>query len=101
VFFQAIGKAAPAFITAIARQVICLLPLILILPRHFGLDGVWISFPIADALAFGLTFTLFYFHKKKLDRLAISTEDIESVPKAGYSDRFPVDGMPEKINPGE
>jgi len=58
VVFQAIGKAVPAFVTAISRNVLFFLPAILILPRFFGLDGVWASFPVADALSFVLTLGL-------------------------------------------
>lgn len=58
VLFQAIGKALPAFITAISRNVLFFLPTILLLPRFLGLDGVWASFPVADSLAFLLTFFL-------------------------------------------
>jgi len=57
--FQAIGKARPAFFTAIARQVIFLLPLIFILPIFRQLDGIWLSFPISDGLAFAATMALF------------------------------------------
>lgn len=49
--YQALGKAAPALVLALLRQVILLTPLILILPRFFGLTGIWISFPIADGTA--------------------------------------------------
>jgi len=56
--FQAIGKARPAFLTAIARQLMFLLPLLFILPRFFQLNGIWISFPIADGLAFAFTLVL-------------------------------------------
>lgn len=57
--FQAIGKAKPAFITAISRQVIFLLPLLIIMPHYVGLKGIWWAFPISDALAFGVTLALF------------------------------------------
>ena len=57
--FQAIGKARPALFTAIARQVIFLIPLIFILPIFRQQDGVWLSFPIADGLAFAVTMALF------------------------------------------
>ncbi len=52
-FFQAIGKAKPALILSLLRQVILLLPLIIILPRLFnlGLTGIWLAFPIADAVS--------------------------------------------------
>ena len=51
--FQAIGKAVPALILSSLRQFILLTPLILILPRLFGLglQGIWLAFPIADVLA--------------------------------------------------
>jgi len=49
--FQALGKAIPALMLALLRQVILLTPLIVLLPRYLGLNGVWISFPIADGAA--------------------------------------------------
>jgi putative MATE family efflux protein len=58
VVFQAIGKAVPAFLIATSRQVLFLLPLILILPKFFHLNGIWLSFPIADGLSFILTLLL-------------------------------------------
>ena len=50
IIFQAIGKAAQAFVTAIARPALFLLPLVFILPDYWQLDGVWLAFPITDAL---------------------------------------------------
>lgn len=49
--YQALGKALPALVLALLRQVILLIPLILLLPRFLGLPGIWISFPIADGAA--------------------------------------------------
>jgi putative MATE family efflux protein len=57
--FQALGKARPSFITAIARSALFLIPLVLILPHYWGQDGVWYSFPITDALTCLLTVILF------------------------------------------
>ncbi len=54
-YFQAIGKAAYSMILSLSRQVLFLIPLILILPRFFGISGVWYSIPIADTLAFLIT----------------------------------------------
>lgn len=56
--FQAIGKAKIGFILTMTRQLIYLLPLLLILPRFFGLTGVWSAIPISDALS---TVTATYF----------------------------------------
>jgi len=54
-FFQGIGKGLPALVLATARQVIFLVPGLLILPRLFGLIGLWVAFPVADALSIMLT----------------------------------------------
>ena len=59
VVFQALGKVLPTFLTASSRQILFLLPLVFILPKFLQLDGVWLSFPIADALSFILTLALF------------------------------------------
>ncbi len=56
--FQSIGKAAQSFVMAISRPFLFLIPLILILPRFLQLDGVWLAFPIADALTFILALIL-------------------------------------------
>lgn len=50
-YFQSIGKALPSFFLALSRQVFFLLPLVLLMPVYFGLDGIWYSFPIADILS--------------------------------------------------
>ncbi|MGO2294047.1 MAG: MATE family efflux transporter [Psychroflexus halocasei] len=50
-YFQAIGKAKPAFFLTLSRQGFCFIPLILILPKFYGEFGVWISFPLADILS--------------------------------------------------
>lgn len=47
-FFQAIGKARLSIFISLTRQMIFLLPCVLILPQFLGLTGVWISMPISD-----------------------------------------------------
>jgi len=56
--FQAIGKAIPTFILSTSRQILFLIPLIFILPHFFQLDGIWLSFPIADTLSFAITLVM-------------------------------------------
>lgn len=46
-FFQAVGKAKHAMFLVLTRSVILQVPGILILPRFFGLDGVWLTTPMA------------------------------------------------------
>lgn len=54
-FFTSIGKATKGLTVSITRQLVFLLPLILILPLFFGIDGVLYAGPIADLVAFALT----------------------------------------------
>ena len=54
-FFQGIGKGIPSFILSSARQVLFLIPGLLILPRLFGVVGLWMAFPVADVLSILLT----------------------------------------------
>jgi len=77
VVFQAIGKAVPAFVTAIARNVLFFLPAILILPRFLGLDGVWASFPVADSLSFVLTLLLLLPQIRRFRRAALADKGVE------------------------
>lgn len=50
-YFQSIGKVIPALLLSLSKQGFFLIPLILILPRFWGVLGVWIAFPIADVLS--------------------------------------------------
>ena len=50
-FFQSIGMASKAIFLSISRQVLVLIPCLLILPRFYGQLGVWISMPISDLIA--------------------------------------------------
>lgn len=50
-FFQSIGMASKAIFLSLTRQMVVLLPCLLILPRFFGAAGVWYSMPISDLLA--------------------------------------------------
>lgn len=50
-FFQSIGMAGKAIFLSLTRQLIFLIPCLFILPAYYGPDGVWGSFPVADALS--------------------------------------------------
>ncbi|MFA7137827.1 MAG: MATE family efflux transporter [Bacteroidales bacterium] len=47
-YFQAVGKASTSLFLTLLRQVLALIPLLLILPTFFGLEGVWGAMPLAD-----------------------------------------------------
>ena len=55
-YFQAAGKALPALFLTLLKQGVFLIPLAYILPMYFGVDGVWYSFAIGDALATIITY---------------------------------------------
>ena len=57
--FQALGKVVPSFLTSVSRQIVFFLPAVLILPKFWQLDGVWLSYSVADALSFVLALVLF------------------------------------------
>lgn len=57
--YQAIGKALPALLLSMARQLFFLIPLVLILPLIWSLEGIWLAFPVADAGAFVVAMFLF------------------------------------------
>ncbi len=50
-FFQSLGMAGKAVFLSLTRQIIFMIPLLLILPGIFGLNGIWSCFPIADVLS--------------------------------------------------
>ena len=51
-FFSAIGKPTKGILLSLSRQVLLLIPLILIFPLFWGLDGILFSAPVADTAAF-------------------------------------------------
>ena len=57
-FFAAIGKPLKGMLLSLTRQVFFLIPLLLILPLFFGMDGILFSAPIADTAAFLTTVIL-------------------------------------------
>jgi putative MATE family efflux protein len=67
-YFQAIGKATESVILGLSRQFFILIPLILIMPRFFGLDGIWMSYPLADLLSSAITTALLLREVRKLGR---------------------------------
>ncbi len=59
-YFQSIGKAPVATFLSLLRQVLVLIPLLYLLPLHYGLKGIWIAGPIADSVAAIVCFILIY-----------------------------------------
>ena len=54
-YFQAVGKATQATLLSLSRQVFIFIPLLVIFPLKWGLEGIWWSSPISDIAAFVVT----------------------------------------------
>ena len=67
-FFQSIGRAPMAVLLSSTRQLLLLVPLLLILPGKFGMIGVFASMPIADTLSSILAFVLLRREMKRFNR---------------------------------
>ena len=69
-FFSAIGKPLKGLILSMTRQVIFLIPLLIILPRVLGgIDGILYAAPVADAIAFLTTVLFISREMKRIRRL--------------------------------
>ena len=67
-YFQSIGNIGTSIFLSLVRQVIFLLPLLMILPRFFGLDGIWYTFPASDTLATVVTAALVWHSLSRLKK---------------------------------
>ncbi|MEZ4829153.1 MAG: MATE family efflux transporter [Bacteroidia bacterium] len=67
-YFQSIGKPVPALLLTMLKQGFFLIPLVLILPLFYDLNGVWYAFPIADILSASVNFLFIREAVKQLSR---------------------------------
>lgn len=66
IFVQAIEKPIQALVLSLSRQIVFLIPAVLILPRYLGIDGVLWGGPVADGLAFVLAVIVLAIEVNKL-----------------------------------
>lgn len=67
-FFQSIGKAKISIMLSLSRQLLILLPLLLILPTMFGINGVWFSMPVSDTLSAIMAAWIMIVHMRKFKK---------------------------------
>ena len=77
-FFQSLGYAGKSIFMSLTRQVIFIIPMLIILPPHFGLNGVWAAFPTADTLATFITIVLVISQFRQIHRLQHTTQGAPS-----------------------
>lgn len=74
-FFQSIGHAGKSIFQSVTRQMLFLVPCLCILPGYWGLDGIWLSMPVSDAISFFtaggmLAYTILKIRKHETNRIA-------------------------------
>lgn len=67
--FQSIGQAGKSIVLSLTRQVIFLIPMLLLLPPVMGLEGVWTSFPASDLLATVVTVAMVAWQLRAIGRM--------------------------------
>jgi Na+-driven multidrug efflux pump len=72
-FFQSIGRAKISLVLSLSRQVLFLIPFLILLPLCWGLNGVWVAEPMADLTASITTFFVLRFQLRKVRPLAGAT----------------------------
>lgn len=70
-FFQSIGFAAKSIVQSLSRQLIFLVPGILLLPRIWGLKGLWIAIPVSDTLSALLSLYLLVIQLRHLRQMEL------------------------------
>ncbi len=66
--FQCLGMVKKSVFLSLSRQLIFLLPALYLLPLTFGIEGVWLSYPASDVLAFTCTVILIIRLIRQLER---------------------------------
>jgi Na+-driven multidrug efflux pump len=67
-FFQSIGHPGKAIFMSLSRQVIFLLPFLVIFPAIWGVKGIWMSIPAADTMSALVAFYMLTIQYRKLQR---------------------------------
>ena len=69
-FFQSIGYVKTAIFLSLLRQLILIIPALLVFPLFFGLNGIWMSIPVSDTLATIISVTILMYNYRQLKKLA-------------------------------
>lgn len=84
-YFQSVGKAGISALLSLLRQVIFLIPLLLLLPRWLALPGVWLATPISDAISGAICLYFVIRELRLLNRLVADNEPGYGAPAAPVS----------------
>jgi putative MATE family efflux protein len=87
VIFQSLGKAVPAFVTALARPALFLIPLVFLLSHFLELKGVWLAFPVTDVLSALLVLVFLIPLMRQLQRTDHSNNARVEAPSAAHESK--------------
>ncbi len=76
-YFQAVGKPKHASFLSLSRQVLILIPAMLILPRIYGLDGVLMAGPLSDLVSSIITGIFLFIEMRHLDARHLKSQTQE------------------------
>ena len=71
-FFQSIGKAKVSMFLSVSRQMLILVPMIAILPKFMGLNGIWLSLPLSDGIAAIMAYVMLWIYVKKFKQNVVT-----------------------------
>jgi putative MATE family efflux protein len=73
-YFQCIGRAKMSMFLSLLRQVILLIPCLIIFPKFLGLMGVWIAGPTSDFISYVVTTIIFKKAIKQLPKQTVALD---------------------------
>lgn len=77
-FFQCIGKVKISIFLSLSRQLLFLIPLLIILPNFFDLNGVWASLPSSDFLASLVAAIILVTYMRRMKKQLVNNQNSES-----------------------
>lgn len=76
VYFQATGKAGKAMLLSLSRQILFMIPCMIILPHFFGVRGIMWSFPVSDIFSVTMAALMLGVEMRKLNRLILEQKHV-------------------------
>lgn len=85
IFFQAVGKPIRAVIASMIRDIVCFIPLIILLPLFFGIEGILFAAPAADfiAMIIAAILTITFMRTLKTDKIESTVNTVLKPSKKG------------------
>ena len=80
IFFQAIGKGVKSAIISLSRQIVFLIPAMIVFGNLLGIHGILYAGPFADGLAFVVASTLLILQVRKFKKIEVSTKPLITNP---------------------